>query len=792
MIRRLLPLACLLVAAIPSHGTGVMIPTDKGLPPLAIKFQRVRVDIRDLVARTTVQQAFQNATGRRLEATYVFPLPPDASVTEFSMMINGRKVTGELMDSGKAARIYRDIVRRMKDPGLLEYLGGNLFRAKVFPIPAHGVQKVEIHYSQVVPKDSGICRYVYPLRTGERASRTLEDFTVSVHIQSREPIKTVYSPSHSVDTVRKSDHEAAAGFEAVGQALDRDFQLYWTVSDKDFGVNLLTRRPDRGKDGWFMLMVSPKVGFQKNEIAAKDIVFVLDTSGSMSRDNKLGQAKDALLYCISSLRSGDRFNVVRFSTDVDMFRRELAPATPENVAAAGDAIRDFPARGGTDINSALLAALSLKTDVQRPFVVVFMTDGLPTVGTTDPKRILANVRARNAAGVRVFCFGVGYDVNTHLLDQVAESTRATAEYARPKENIELKISLFFDKASEPVLSSPELNFGSVRVTDVYPRVLPDLFKGSQLLVFGRYRGAGETAIRLTGDVNGKSRTLVYEGRYPKENRDNEFIERLWATRKVGYLLDEIRLHGENPELREEVVRLGREYGIMTPYTSFLVVPDTNPAVAAARPTLKSGQMRGWDGRSRNRALGGMGGVPAGTVRGAAGAGGQAFARERSSTSTPLDRLAEAAGIKLGKRGGFPTTRHTGPGAPGLGIPVQSFRAAPASGKAAVQLSSKLARMKSATRTDGSGVGSVRMAGRRVFYQVGDTWVDSKFSRTGTVIRVRYASDAYFKLLDIRPDLKPCLLLGEKVIIVLRSGLSLRVGDTGEETLSEADLARLRL
>jgi len=788
MIRRSFFSACLFVTTVSSYGTGVMIPTDRSLPPLAIKFQRVQVDIRDLVAQTIVKQAFQNATGRQLEATYVFPLPPDASVTDFSMMINGRKVRGELMDSSKAARIYRDIVRRMKDPGLLEYLGGHLFRAKVFPIPPHGVQEVEIRYSQVVPKDSGICRYVYPLRTGERASRTLEDFTVSIHIQSREPIKSVYSPSRNVDALRKSDHKAVAGFEVLGQALDRDFQLYWTVSDKDFGVNLLTRRPDREKDGWFMLMVSPKVEFRKNEIVAKDMVFVLDTSGSMSRDNKIGQAKDALLYCIGNLRSEDRFDVIRFSTDVDVFRKELVPATAQNIAAAGDMIHGFPARGGTDINSALLAALSLKTDAPRPFVVVFLTDGLPTVGTTDPKRILGNVKARNAAGVRIFCFGVGYDVNTHLLDQMAGSTRATAEYARPKENIELKISLFFDKASEPVLSSPELDFGSIQVTDVYPRVLPDLFKGSQLLVFGRYRGAGETAVRLTGDVNGKGRVLVYEGRFPEKERKNEFIERLWATRKVGYLLDEIRLHGENPELREEVVRLGREYGIMTPYTSFLVVPDTRPSVVEARPALMdSGHTRRRDRGFHGQTLGGGMGGRVGAVRDASG---QTFARKRPSVSMSLDRLAAAAGIEIGKGGGF-TSRKTGPEAQGMSMPVQSFRAAPASGRAAVQLSSALARMKSAARVENRRAESVRSVGGRVFYQLGDTWVDSKFRETDEVMRIEYASDAYFKLLEVRRDLKPCLLLGNKVIIVLRPGLSLRVGDTGKDTLSAADLIRLR-
>ncbi len=788
---------CVLVAGVRTGATGVMVPTDTRVPPLTIKYQRVTVDVRDLVARTVVRQAFQNSTSRSLEATYVFPLPPDAAVTEFSMVIDGKKVTGELLDKDKAARIYRDVVRRMRDPGLLEYLGGNLFRAKVYPIPPHAAQEVEIRYSQVVAGDGGVCRYVYPLRTGGKASRTREDFTVSVRIRSRQPIKTVYSPSHDIDAVRKNDHEAVAGFEAVGHVLDRDFLLDWTVSDKDFGVNLLTRRPEKRKDGWFMLMLSPKVDFRKEEVAAKDMVFVLDTSGSMSRDNKIGQAKDALLYCVANLRRTDRFNVVRFSTDVDCFRKELAPATASNVEAAGEYIRGFPARGGTDINSALLTALSMKTDDPRPFVVVFLTDGLPTIGTTVPQRILENVKRRNRAGVRIFCFGVGYDVNTHLLDQLAACTRATVEYARPKEDIELKVSLFFDKASEPVLSNPELDFGSIHVFDVYPKLLPDVFKGSQLLVFGRYRGAGETAIRLRGDVNGRKRLLVYEDGFPEQSSENEFIERLWATRKVGYLLDEIRLHGEKRELRDEVVRLSREYGIMTPYTSYLVMPDTVVRSVAAGVSSRPQPLSRYGGAPTSQRGGeAYSSLPgAGAASGGAGGGGNMSGagtlRDAPVSKAPFARLAKAAGVRMEADTRGLNQGPGGVGAGGVGLPVQAFRGGSVSGKAAVELSARLARLKTASRDAGAGKRPVRVVKGKVFYRIGEVWIDGEFVETDTVLRIRYASDAYFKLLEVRPDVKPWLLLGDKVIIVLKPGFAVRVGGTGKEELDKVELVQLR-
>jgi len=498
----------MLVFVGPVAATGVMIPKHLDLPPLAIKYQRVQVSINNLVAQTTVKQAFQNSTDRQLEATFLFPLPPGASVTEFSMMINGKKMVGELVEKQRARQIYQDIVRRMKDPGLLEYLGSNLFKASVFPIPPRGIQEVEMRYSEVVTKDSGICSYVYPLRTDERASRTLEDFTVAVKLKSKEPIKAVYSHTHKIDVVKRSEQEATAGFEAIGQPLDRDFRLFWTVSDKDFGVNLLARR-EKGTDGFFMLMVSPKTEFKKEEIIKKDLVFVMDTCGSMSTNNKIQQARQALSYCVSNLNQGDRFNIVRFSTDVEIFSDQLAEATKNNLGKAQKFVGDFVARGGTDINGALEAALAMKTDKKRPFTVVFLTDGLPTIGTTDPKQILGNV-TENADQVRVFCFGVGYDVNTHLLDQVSGSTKGASEYVKPEEDIEVKVSLFHNKTSEPVLADLSLDFGDIKTYDMYPKKLPDLFKGTQLLVLGRYKSPAHTAIRLKGEVNGAKKEFVYE------------------------------------------------------------------------------------------------------------------------------------------------------------------------------------------------------------------------------------------------------------------------------------------
>jgi len=754
-VRRIVGAACVAALEWSVSAGGLMLPSDPALAPLALKYHRVSVEIHDLVATTTVKQAFRNSTGRRLEATYVFPLPRDATLSEFIMIVDGREVHGEILEHGKAVRIYEDIVRRLRDPGLLEYMGNRLFRARVYPIPPHGLQKIEIRYSQVIRKDSGVCRYVYPLRTGERASRTLDDLTVRVHIQSKEPIKTIYSPTHRIDAVRKSEHEAVAGFEGVRERLDRDFELIWTVSEKELGINLLAHRR-KGEDGYFILMLSPPVEVKEKDIQPKDVVFVLDTSGSMRQGNKMTKARAALKFCIRSLRRDDRFNIVRFSTDVDTVYPELTPAAPENVEKACRTIDSYQPRGGTDICNALLTALSMcpEKDRTRPFFVVFLTDGRPTVGVTIPEQILDKVLARNRASVRIFCFGVGYDVNAPLLDSIADKTRAFSVYVRPEEDIELKVSMLFDKVGTPLLIGPELEIKGVHVFDLYPKHLPDVFRGSRILVFGRYRRPGHAAVRITGQTAKGKRTFTYEAVFPGENVDNEFIPKLWATRKVGYLLDQIRLHGETPELREEVVRLSKEYGIMTPYTAFLIVPDEAPVARAVSPP--------------RRLPGGP--VPLGVRK--------ARSAPAPAGEVALPMFAEGAGLAGGhaRRTLAPVTPAAAPG----GFTART-------GKAAVDASMLVSRLRSAaTRDETQESSKVRAVGGKVFVLRDSVWTDTKYVSTSSMrtIRVRYASPAWFELWRKRSDLRPWLKLGDRLIVVLDDKLVLRVDEDGLDELTE--------
>jgi len=550
-------------------------PAPQALP---VKYHRVKVEIESQVAKTSIDQVFRNPYGRDLEGTYIFPLPEDAAISEFALYMDGKRITGEILEKDEARKIYEDIVRRMQDPGLLEYVGRNMFRARVYPIPANGEKRIDLTYYQTLKLDSGMVRYTYPLNTERFSPDPIEDVSVKVAIKSPIPIKSLYSPSHEVDA-SISGNEATCGFEQKDVKPDKDFQVIYTVSEKDLGINILTHRRS-GEDGYFMMLVSP--GDTDDKPLPKDVIFVLDTSGSM-QGAKIKQALDALSYCVQGLNPEDRFNIVNFATSVNTFRNNLLPADKSAVAEAVEFINNMKARGGTDINSALERALaSFDADASRPRLIVFITDGQPTVGITAPEAILDNLTSANKSRVRIFPFGVGYDVNTHLLDKIAQIHRGDPEYVLPEENIEVKVSAFFDKVGYPVLSDMRLDFGAITPRDVYPNPLPDLFKGGQVIILGRYGGKGHSAVTLSGMKSEKKMEYVAESSFPEKESSNDFIPRLWATRRIGHLLGEIRFKGENRELRDEIIALSREFGIVTPYTSFLVLEDEKQLVDSSR------------------------------------------------------------------------------------------------------------------------------------------------------------------------------------------------------------------
>jgi len=562
---------------------GFVIPNPRpgeDIPPLTVKYHRVTVDIVDQMAITSIDQVFVNNHNRDIEGTYIFPLPSGASISKFSMYVGGKKVEGEILDKDRARRIYEDIVRRLKDPAILEYIGRNMFRARVYPIPARGEKRIQISYSEIVRSEANLVHYVYPLNTEQFSFHPIEQVSIAVKVSSKIPISSVYSPSHKVSIRKEGEKIARVSFEASDVKPDTDFSLYYSLSEDEIGLSFLSW--EGTEDNYFMLLASPPYVGRKQKIINKNLIFVLDSSGSMS-GRKITQAKEAVRFVIDHLEKGDKFALVDFDDGVDVFSQGLVPADPENREKALHFVDEIEDSGGTNINDALLQALKMVRQDGRPSYVLFLTDGLPTVGVTEIADILKNVGRANSLNTRIFVFGVGYDVNTELLDRLSSDNRGTSVYLGENDDLEVAISSYYEKISSPLLSDLRIDYGNIRIQDTYPRTLPDLFKGSQLVLVGKYRGKGPVTVTLSGKVEKKEKTFVLRNQELERGDSYRFLPRLWATRRIGYLLEEIRLHGEKDELVVEVKKLAVKFGIVTPYTSYLVTEKERMSLDAAAP-----------------------------------------------------------------------------------------------------------------------------------------------------------------------------------------------------------------
>ncbi len=562
---------------------GFIVPVPRPgerIPPLTVKYHRVNVEIINQVAKTSIDQVFINNHNRDIEGIFIFPLPERASISEFSMYIGGKKVEGEILDRDKARRIYEDIVRRMKDPALLEYVGRNMFRARVFPIPANGEKRIQLSYTEIIKAERNLIRYVYPLNTEKFSLHPLQEVTISVEISSKIPLSNVYSPSHNVSVRKEGKNKARVSFEGKNIKPEKDFILYYSLSEDDIGLSFMNW--EGPEDNYYMLLASPSYVGKKEKILSKNLILVLDSSGSMS-GKKIKQAKEAVRFIINHLDKKDKFSLVDFDDGVSLFSSELIRASRENIERALRFVDDVEDSGGTNINDALLQALEMIEPGERPNYILFLTDGLPTVGITGTAEIMRNISNANELKTRIIVFGVGYDVNTELLDRISSDNRGTSVYVAEDENLEVAISNYYEKISSPVLSDLKIDFKGIEVRDTYPRVMPDLFKGSQLVLIGKYTSKGKVTVALSGKVGKEAKRFILKDQELVKVESYNFLPRLWAARRIGYLIEEIRLQGANKELIDEVKKLGLRYGIVTPYTSFLVTEKERLSLDMAAP-----------------------------------------------------------------------------------------------------------------------------------------------------------------------------------------------------------------
>jgi Ca-activated chloride channel family protein len=589
---------CLLGLAFPApaRADGIIIPEPPiciDCPPqplpiaqLHIRYHRVQVTIDNQVATTRVDQVFYNPNSWQVEGMYVFPLPPEAAVASFVLWIDGKPVEGQVLDAEEARRTYEDIVRRMQDPALLEYAGRGALQARIFPIPPGGERRIELEYSQALTAENGLVRYTYPLNTEKFSTQPLEQVSVSVDVRARSPIRAVYSPSHEVEISRLDNNHVRAGYEADNVRPDTDFSLYYSLGESQAFHLLSYRDPtDPGDaDGFFLVLLAPSPQAEVGRVP-KDVLLVLDRSGSMDGE-KFQQAQQALRYILQNLNPEDRFNLITFSTGVELYASRLRPAEEANEALAW--VDRLSAQGSTDIHRALLEAAAL-VEAERPAYLIFLTDGLPTEGVTDSQKIVDDFAQAAPRNLRLFAFGVGYDVDTFLLDSLAQAHHGASTYVVPGEPLDEVLSAFYTRISSPVLTDLALDFGGLAIYDLYPQPLPDLFLGSQILAVGRYRQGGAYDVTLRGMVENQEQVYRFPDQVFSQSSAGvsgplTSLPRLWATRKIGYLLNQVRLNGPNQELIDQIVRLSIRYGIVTPYTSYLVTEEV-PLGAAAQEQI---------------------------------------------------------------------------------------------------------------------------------------------------------------------------------------------------------------
>ena len=705
-------------------------PRPQPLPSsLPVKSIEIDTKIKGQVATTRIEQVFRNDSPYILEGTYFFPIPENASIEQFAIWENGKKLVGEVRSKEEARRIYNRIVRSMKDPGLLEYAGKDLFQASIFPIPAHSDKKLELTYSQVLKAESGTVSYRYPLGTGKnlwgrrnrrfpfrernssrRPPKSPQKFgTVSgkVQIIGNEALRNVYSPSHSVEVNKKGEKTATISFETKGNP--KDFELFYGLSNNDFGMSLMTYREPK-KDGYFLLMLSPKDDIAEKDLVNKDIVFVLDTSGSMADAGKIDKAKNALTFGINGLREGDRFNVINFAGEEHLMESGLIPASKGGKKKGVEFVTSLRPNGGTNINDALQAAIKQFDSSSRPKMLIFMTDGLPTVGESNVDKIISNAQKLDTKGLRLFSFGVGYDVNTKLLDKIASENSGLAEYIEPKENLEIKVSNFFTKVNSPVLTDLNLDFGSLKVDYMYPRKMTDIFKGTQLTLIGRYKNSSDLqniSFKLKGKSGNRTKTFRYNNLdFPMNSRTNEFLPRLWAARRVGFLVESIRSNGENKELRDEIIELGTRYGIVTPYTSYLAIDGSS---ARENRFQLDGQ--------------GVGNRP-----------------RRGNIAPSISSSSGSSAVQESKKS----------------RKLQST----------VDVTSNDDEIMSIT-TKKDGTQTLKQIGVKTFYLENGVWVDSTFNEKSKLreVKLKFASNEYFDLANKEKDLATYLSVGKQVIVV---------------------------
>jgi len=710
----------------------------------------ITVDGDQRVARVEVEEQFRNNGGRLAEGDYLYPIPAGAVFTDLSLFMGEQELKGEMLSAPVARGIYEEIVRRRKDPALVELVGNGLLRARVFPIAAGETRRIILRYTMVLGRDGHLVRLRYPRTVGmfegdEIEARIAEEerlqamirpaqvnvpFALGIRVTDAHLFATPYSPTHRIEVRERDDDSLDIDHTTRGDA-PRDFELFLPLRETNVGASVVAHAPV-GDDGFYMMLVSPPVDDARSGVA-RDLTLVLDVSGSMSGD-KIVQARAALDQMLAGLNEQDRFRVITFASVVRQFRSGWSTATRDEVEAARDWLARADADGSTNIQAALQEALRPEGAAGRMAQVVFLTDGKPTVGETSAERI-AELVAGMLDGERIFGFGVGHDVNTYLLDTVTSGGRGTVSYVGPGEDVEEAVSSLTRKISRPALSDLRIVESPVMLEDSYPQELPDLFYGEDLVLLGRFRAGGNGDLVIEGTRNGRVERHRFHVDFDGSEDGNGFIPKLWAARKAGALTQQVRLHGANPELVEEIRQLGLRYGILTDYTSYLV---EEPGMSLDDATMQQVMAKAREMEvDADRQVGQM-----------------SFARARRDAAARAATTVEEAVQVTGASPVVDAAAQRPPAQPDL-----------ADGR------------RNEGFVGGEGMeGATRHVVDRMFVVRDGVWTDLRFSDQ-RVVKVAPFSQAYFTLIERLPQLKPFVALGSRVIIAA-DGLAVQLDESG--------------
>ncbi|MFN2400076.1 MAG: VIT domain-containing protein [Gemmatimonadaceae bacterium] len=686
----------------------------------------VRVELQDRVLRYEVEETFVNRGNMIGEADYFFPLPKGAAFQDLKLEIGGELVAGETMSADAARKIYEEIVRRQRDPALVEWMGYGLLRARIFPIAPGERKRVVVRFHSVAEREGDALRVDYfrgsdptpprgvAVNVSDRGDTRRDDrdrdrgrssFTLTY--PAGEAIGEPYSPTHSLDVDR-----IAGGRRRVhvrGDARDVTLLLPFRRSN-DPSISVLAHATG-GDDGFALITLSPPRALPRS--LPRDVTIVLDASGSMS-GKKIQQARAAGRQVLGTLRPDDRFRIIDFSTDVRTFRDEFVSASRENVRDAERYLAEVDAEGSTNISGALEEALRVTSPDGRMAVVLFVTDGAPTVGERSPEAIAD--RARELRGARrIFTFGVGADLNVSLIEQLALQGRGTAHFVRPEESVEHAVGVVASRLTSPVVTDVRVRAEGVRLSRLLPSGTVDVFAGQDLVMLGRYDGSGRARILFDGETANGHVRWSEEVTLPERARENSFIPRLWATQRIGHLSAEKRRNGGSSEIDDEIRALGERYGIPTEFSSYLVL---EPGMVADRDAA------GVEGRILRREMG--------AARGAA-------APAQTRTFEAAKQAAEQRAVS------------------NLAVADEM--------------------------EDG---GTMRRAGDRAFVLRNEVWVDTRHKEGRTIIRIKPYSAAYFRILDAVPELRAAFALDDRVLVAGRS-VSIETSESGQEMLSDAEL-----